>query len=77
MAVEPRRYTREEVVCGGFEAHCELLGGTRYLWHGAEGVRIDIDGALRWLGDPALLPEGDWYATDWGEIEIAESGQDD
>ena len=76
MALEPRRYTRDEVISGGFEARCELLSGARYLWHGAEGIRIDARGVLQWLGDPADLPDGDWYATDWGEMEIAEAGLD-
>lgn len=66
-----RSYTKAEVLAGGFEARCELLNGTRYLWHGTEGIRVDPAGGTRWVDDPQVLPEGAWYPTELGEVEIA------
>ena len=71
MVRESRSYSKAEVLAGGFEASCELICGTRYLWHGTEGIRVDAAGGTRWVDDPEVLPEGDWYPTELGEEEIA------
>jgi hypothetical protein len=70
---ESRRYTKAEMLAGGFEARCELLNGTRYLWSGSEGICLYPDGRARWIDDPAKLPECDWHSTEWGEEQITES----
>jgi hypothetical protein len=72
MTGEGRIYTLAEVLAGGFEARCNALSGVRYIWHGAEGIRFDPRrGVAIWVGDPSQLPEGDWFATELGQQEIA------
>jgi hypothetical protein len=71
MARESRSYSKAEMLAGGFEASCELICGTRYLWNGAEGIRVDPVGRTGWVSDPGLLPEGEWYPTELGKEEIA------
>jgi hypothetical protein len=73
MTKESRSYSKKEMLAGGFEARCDLPDGTRYLWHGGEGIRVDSADRVRWLGDPASLPDGDWYPTELGEAEIGGS----
>jgi len=73
MGEQARTYTLAEVLAGGFEARCDLLNGTRYLWHGTEGIRVDPQlGVSSWICDPSALPEGDWRPTVYGELELAE-----
>ena len=66
-------YTRSEVLRDGFEARCVGADGARYLWHGDQGLRVDKRlGTTMLVTDPAALPEGPWFATEWGERELAE-----
>jgi len=64
-------YTRGDVLRLGFEARCVGVEGTRYLWHGDRGLRVDERTGTTLISDPAVLPEGPWIATAWGEEEIA------
>ena len=73
MASEGQSYTRAEVVAGGFEARCDDRDGTRYLWHGQQGIRVDPDGNVTTLITKSSgLPEGPWRPTELGRQEIAE-----
>ena len=73
MASEGHRYTRAEVVAGGFEARCDDLDGTHYLWHGQQGIRVDPDGNVATLITKSSgLPDGPWLPTELGRQEIAE-----
>lgn len=49
MTGEDRSYTRTEVAAGGFEARCVGPDGTRYLWHGRQGIRVDPGGSVTTL----------------------------
>ena len=76
MASEGHGYTRAEVVAGGFEAHCTDLDGTRYLWHGQHGIRVDPGGSVTTLITKSSgLPEGPWLPTELGRQEIAKSAR--
>lgn len=66
-------YTRAEVVDRGFEARCVDVDGSRYLWHGDRGLRLDPrTHATMLVTNPAKLPEGPWIATELGEEEMRE-----
>lgn len=78
MAEEDRTYTRAEVIAGGFEARCVDGDGTRYLWHGAQGLRTDARHCVTTLiTRPSSLPDGPWFATELGRREIAEAATED
>ena len=65
-------YTRGDVLRLGFEARCVGVEGARYLWHGDCGLRVDERTGTTLISDPAVLPEGPWIATAWGEEELRE-----
>ncbi len=64
-------YTLTDVLGLGFEATCTAADGTRYLWHGSYGLRIDQTSERTiLLIETAGLPESPWIATAWGEGEL-------
>jgi len=66
-------YTRDDLLRLGFEARCVGVDGARYLWHGECGLRVDArSDETMLIIDPAVLPEGPWFATAWGEMEITD-----
>ena len=66
-------YTLNDVLGLGFEARCAAVDGTRYLWHGKCGLRVDSrSGTTTMIMDPEGLPQGPWTATLWGQEEIRE-----
>ena len=73
-ALEPKlTYTLDDVLSLGFEAQCAALDGTRFLWHGSCGLRVDaLTAKTVLLADPVGLPEAPWVATHWGRQEIEE-----
>ena len=76
MTGEGHSFTRDEVVAEGFEARCVDGDGTRYLWHGRHGIRVDPGGSVTTLITKSSgLPEGPWLATELGRQEIAESAR--
>lgn len=70
---QEHNYTLDDVLSRGFEARCAGVDGTRYLWHGKCGLRVDSRiGTTTMIIDPEGLPQGPWTATVWGEEEIRE-----
>jgi hypothetical protein len=70
----PQTYTIDDVLRQGFEARCSDASGTRYLWHGPCGLRVDARcGATTMVRDPLKVPEGPWTATAWGQQELRQT----
>ena len=66
-------YTLDEVIAKGFEARCVGVDGARYLWHGVEGLKVDVRHCTTtMLSDPARLPNGPWLPTELGAAELGE-----
>ena len=64
-------FTRGEVTARGFEARCVPDETVEYLWHLGCGLRADKrDGSTVLITDPALLPDGPWWATELGADEL-------
>jgi hypothetical protein len=65
-------YTRGEVIARGFEARCvDEDDAIEYVWHLGCGLRADKrDGSTVLITDPALLPDGPWWATELGAEEL-------
>lgn len=64
-------FTKDEMLAGGFEAHCIDADGVRYLWHEGYGLRVDERRQRSTLLlDADSLPEGPWSATDLGLREL-------
>jgi hypothetical protein len=67
-------FTLEDVLSRGFEARCVGPDGSRYLWHGDSGLRVEVrTGRTTLLTDPAILPEGEWIPTTLGLEELGEA----
>jgi hypothetical protein len=68
-------YTLQDVLSRGFEARCVGPDGSRYLWHGDCGLRVEaLTGRTILLTDAAALPEGAWIPTTLGLEELGEAG---
>jgi hypothetical protein len=64
-------FNLREVVSMGFEARCVGPDGSRYLWHGESGLRVDTRTGLTTLvTDPSTLPESLWFPTRLGIAEL-------
>jgi hypothetical protein len=60
-----------DVVSMGFEARCVGPDGSRYLWHGESGLRVDTrTGFTSLVTDPTTLPESLWFPTRLGIAEL-------
>lgn len=69
---QPPTYTLNDVLSLGFEASCTAGDGTRYLWHGPYGLKVDpSSGRTVLVADSTGLPEGPWTPTAWGREEIS------
>jgi hypothetical protein len=67
-------FTLQDVLLRGFEAACVGPDGSRYLWHGASGLRLEArTGRTTLLTDAAVLPEGEWIPTALGLEELGET----
>jgi hypothetical protein len=68
-------YTLTDVLGLGFEATCTAADGTRFLWHGCYGLRMDPTSERTILvTDTAGLPESPWTPTAWGREELEQWG---
>jgi hypothetical protein len=71
MTEQLEGFTRDEVTARGFEARCVPSETVEYLWHLGYGLRADRrDGSTVLITDPALLPDGPWWATELGAEEL-------
>ena len=64
-------FTLKEVVTMGFEARCVGPDGSRYLWHGDSGLRVETrTGFTTLVTDPKVLPQSLWFPTRLGLSEL-------
>lgn len=68
-------YTLTDVLGLGFEASCTAADGTRFLWHGRYGLRMDPTSECTILMiDTAGWPESPWTPSAWGREELGRRG---
>jgi hypothetical protein len=60
-------FDRSVVTARGFEARCISDDRVEYLWRLGYGLRADPrHGSTVLITDPAVLPEGPWWAKELG-----------
>ncbi len=64
-------FSLRDVVRMGFEARCVGPDGSRYLWHGESGLRVETrTGYTTLVTDPTTLPDSLWFPTRLGLTEL-------
>ncbi len=68
-------YTLTDVLGIGFEATCIAADGTRFLWHGPYGLKVEpASERTILLTETTGLPESPWTPTPWGKEELEQWG---